>query len=127
MVLSTPATCPWNWKRRWEHFIFLLHSNSYGAFPFIAPGFQTNVRKVRITPEIAARLRRGEDVSPEEIAEASRKAESEPTPPPVVYRDIVEVDLRPQTQADAKSETPVNEWLPESITSPKKRGKSKKK
>ncbi|KAF9014361.1 hypothetical protein BDZ89DRAFT_1142397 [Hymenopellis radicata] len=33
-----------------------------------APGFQTGVRRVRVTPEIAARIQRGEEVSPEEIA-----------------------------------------------------------
>ncbi|KAF9041273.1 hypothetical protein BJ165DRAFT_1530016 [Panaeolus papilionaceus] len=40
-----------------------------------APGFQTNVKRIAITPEIAARLKRGERVSPEEIEKASREAE----------------------------------------------------
>ncbi|KAG5635564.1 hypothetical protein H0H81_010768, partial [Sphagnurus paluster] len=42
-----------------------------------APGFQTSVRRVRITPEIAARIKRGEEVSPEEIARASAAADAE--------------------------------------------------
>lgn len=88
-----------------------------------APGFQTNVRKVRITPEIAARIRRGEDVSPEEITAAIAKAEREESqetsssPPPPTHRaPLIE-----------KTEPTVNEWIPDSITTPKKRAKGKKK
>ncbi|KAF7422340.1 hypothetical protein PC9H_010496 [Pleurotus ostreatus] len=88
-----------------------------------APGFQTNVRKVRITPEIAARIRRGEDVSPEEITAAIAKAEREESqqtsssPPPPIHRaPLIE-----------KTEPTINEWLPDSITTPKKRAKGKKK
>ncbi|PPR04141.1 hypothetical protein CVT24_010707 [Panaeolus cyanescens] len=40
-----------------------------------APGFQTNVKRIAITPEIAARLKKGEKVTPEEIEKASREAE----------------------------------------------------
>ncbi|GLB45541.1 hypothetical protein LshimejAT787_2301010 [Lyophyllum shimeji] len=95
-----------------------------------APGFQTNVRSVRVTPEIAARIRRGEHVSPEEIARAAAEAEKEDargTPPPrlnsLAGRGVVEeVQLQP---SDEQKE-PVNEWLPESITGPKKRAKGKK-
>jgi hypothetical protein len=39
-------------------------------------GFMTNTRKLKVTPEIAARLRRGEHVLPEEIEEAVRSAEA---------------------------------------------------
>jgi hypothetical protein len=93
-----------------------------------APGFQTNVRQLKITPEIAARLRRGEDVSPEEIAEAARKAELEPPRPLLPLRDIVEINLTQQPQAEAeKSAESTNEWLPENVTAPKKRSKGKKK
>jgi len=45
-----------------------------------ASGFQTNVRKVRVTPEIAARIRRGEDVSPAEIEAAARAADERDAP-----------------------------------------------
>ncbi|KAJ8515362.1 hypothetical protein ONZ45_g7196 [Pleurotus djamor] len=92
-----------------------------------APGFQTNVRKVQITPEIAARLRRGEEVSAEEITAAIAKAEENrrlgidenttsgsPASTP-----------EPPTRTSVKEE-PVNEWLPESVTSQKKRGKGKR-
>lgn len=41
-----------------------------------APGFMTNTRQIRVTPEIAARLRRGEQVSPEEIDAAVKAAEA---------------------------------------------------
>lgn len=87
-----------------------------------APGFQTNVRRIRVTPEIAARIRRGEEVSPDEIAAASAKAEADErngtvssSPPP-----------EPQTQESTASE-PVNEWLPPSLNTPKKRAKGKRK
>lgn len=47
-----------------------------------APGFQTGVKKVAIPPELAARIRAGEDVSAEEVtaaieAEQQRIAEEE--------------------------------------------------
>ena len=88
-----------------------------------APGFQTSVRKIRVTPEIAARLRRGEEVSPEEIAAASAQAEEQERP-----RDIVETRLDVPSPASASpSESPVNEWLPENLTAPKRRGKGKRK
>ncbi|KAG6849922.1 hypothetical protein H0H93_003633 [Arthromyces matolae] len=93
-----------------------------------APGFQTNVRQVRVTPEIAARIRRGEDVSPEEIARAAASEsiannESQPYNPLAGRGVVEEVQLG---QTIASSTTTDNEWLPESITSPKKRGKGKK-
>jgi hypothetical protein len=85
-----------------------------------APGFQTNVRQIRVTPEIAARLRRGEQVSPEEIARASSLAEQ-----PGKNGNAV------QNQAKGKSsenveDLPPNEWLPDTIARPKKRSKGKK-
>jgi hypothetical protein len=65
-----------------------------------APGFQTGVRQIRVTPEIAARLRRGEQVSPEEIAAASEAAaaaaQSAPRRMPVVERQLGETDERGQ-------------------------------
>ncbi|KAJ3896935.1 hypothetical protein GG344DRAFT_61078 [Lentinula edodes] len=85
-----------------------------------APGFQTNVRRIRVTPEIAARIRRGEEVSPDEIAAASAKAEA--------GNVTSAVSSSPKTEAQTTSSVePVNEWLPQSIITPKKRGKGKRK
>ncbi|KAJ7707133.1 hypothetical protein B0H16DRAFT_1824437 [Mycena metata] len=105
-----------------------------------APGFQTNVRKVRIPPDLMRRIRAGEDVSPDEIAAASARMEreereqgsSEPQRTArEERRDIIERDDRPKTNPVAQdspaSADPVNEWLPEGITAPKKRSKGKKK
>ncbi|TRM61168.1 hypothetical protein BD626DRAFT_434895 [Schizophyllum amplum] len=93
-----------------------------------APGFQTNVRQVRITPAIAERLRRGEQVSPEEIEAASRATDNAPPPPrPRPYGDIVEVDLRGQNNATSEEEEEeANEWVPEHITKKKSKGKGKR-
>ncbi|RDB16055.1 hypothetical protein Hypma_003477 [Hypsizygus marmoreus] len=85
-----------------------------------APGFQTNVRRIRVTPEIAARLRRGEEVSPEEIASASAEAEAEEA------RHGPLQAAEPRTDAQEKQQEPSNEWLPDSLTGPKKRAKGKK-
>lgn len=75
-----------------------------------------------MTPEIAARLRRGEEVSPEEIAEASARAEAEIQAGP---------SLPSTTQSTSSSKEPpsqpANEWLPDAITTPKKRSKGKRK
>ena len=91
----------------------------------LAPGFQTNVRQLRVTPEIAARLKRGEQVSPEEIAAAAAKAQEEEEKTPYVPRIIEERDDRPKSSPTPPPE-PVNEWLPESVTGPKKRAKGKR-
>ncbi|KIY47746.1 hypothetical protein FISHEDRAFT_44844, partial [Fistulina hepatica ATCC 64428] len=95
-----------------------------------APGFQTSVRRVRITPEIAARIQRGEEVSPEEIAAASAQAEKEAASgqaplSPSLFRDIIEVDHR--SPAAEKPPLRDNEWLPDNIVKPKKRAKAKRK
>ncbi|KAJ9478002.1 hypothetical protein PHBOTO_001568 [Pseudozyma hubeiensis] len=42
-----------------------------------APGFQTGVKRMAVTPEIAARMRAGEQVSAEEIEAALAKAQSQ--------------------------------------------------
>lgn len=86
------------------------------------------MRRIRVTPEIAARIRRGEDVSPDEIARASaemdererRGAVEETTPTPSAKQE------KKARQAEAAPEEPVNEWLPEAVTGPKKRAKGKK-
>ncbi|KAG6879820.1 hypothetical protein C0992_011103 [Termitomyces sp. T32_za158] len=88
-----------------------------------APGFQTNVRKVRVTPEIAARLQRGEQVSPEEIARAAAEAEADDgTQEP--YNSLAGRGVVEEVQLGKEQE--VNEWLPESIKNPNKRSKGKK-
>ncbi|PKI85675.1 hypothetical protein MVES1_000746 [Malassezia vespertilionis] len=38
-----------------------------------APGFQTNVRRVALPADLVARIRAGEEISPEEIAAAQEK------------------------------------------------------
>jgi len=89
-----------------------------------------------VTPEIAARLKRGEDVSPEEIAAASAQAESnarmDSTKAPTSHLLPEErLQLLPEKISLLPEEMPasqgqVNEWLPESITGPKKRTKGKR-
>lgn len=96
----------------------------YSKSACTAPGFQTSVRRIRVTPEIAARIRRGEEVSPEEIARASAQAEEDVKKGATSEaRPVTRLDLE-ETQA---SQAPVNEWLPDSLTMPKKRGKGKRK
>ncbi|KAF7365366.1 hypothetical protein MVEN_00408800 [Mycena venus] len=98
-----------------------------------APGFQTGVRKLRVPPELIARIRAGEEVSPDEIAAAAARMEAE-------ERGEVTAEPTPQskkTETKPKSKSkpvekevpsdPANEWLPEGITAPKKRAKGKKK
>ena len=89
-----------------------------------AQGFQTNVKQLRVTPAIAERLRRGEYVSAEEIAEAVARAELEAKERPP--QGVVEIGFGPRQDSARTKEEPVNEWLPENITNPKKRGKAKR-
>lgn len=95
---------------------------------FVAPGFQTNVKRIRITPDIAARIRRGEDVSPEEIAEAAARAEAmhrrdQDSGSSILDRPLLVERVEKPAESDRES---ANEWLPESITKPKKRGKARR-
>jgi len=112
IILSVYLARKWYLARRLR-----IHGIGKGA-----PGFQTNVRRIRVTPEIAARLRRGEEVSPEEIAEASARAEAE---------EQTGSSSLSTSQATPSSKEPplepVNEWLPDTITNPKKRSKGKRK
>lgn len=117
-----------------------LASFSMPTYPALAPGFQTNVRRIRVTPEIAARIQRGEQVSAEEIEAASKKEnEDEATSKSpsketsntgvntLPMRIIEERDDRNIINHNQKKDDPVeNEWLPDSITGPKKKGKGKK-
>ncbi|KDN52532.1 hypothetical protein K437DRAFT_272398 [Tilletiaria anomala UBC 951] len=61
-----------------------------------APGFQTNVAKVAIPPDIAARIRAGEDVSAEEITQA--------------LEDVKAGRYKPKEQIEKE------EWLPAGVT-----------
>jgi len=110
-----------------------------------APGFQTGVRRVRVTPEIAARIRRGEDVSPAEIEAASRKADLEEEERKhsglsasatsnsngnggmSLPRGVLEErDDRHLINSDSDAKEETNEWLPDSITKPTKRKKGRR-
>jgi len=112
LLLSAYFTRKWYLARRLR-----LYGIGKGA-----PGFQTNVRRIRVTPEIAARLRRGEEVSPEEIAAASAKAEEDEKNG--VTSSSSSAPSEPQ---ESPSSEPVNEWLPPSVNTPKKRAKGKRK
>lgn len=96
---------------------------------YSAAGFQTGVRRVRVTPEIAARIRRGEEVSPDEIAAAAAKMEemerTGKTPAPIVEdeKPFPRESAAPKTQ---ESVEPANEWLSETVTNPTKRKKGKR-
>ncbi|KAH6907622.1 hypothetical protein BKA70DRAFT_1104684 [Coprinopsis sp. MPI-PUGE-AT-0042] len=109
-----------------------------------AKGFQTNVGKVRITPEIAERIRRGEDVSPAEIEAASKRMDElekagqlpstpqkKPQPPPQVWEDekpfvdertprevspVRRAGRTPARRQSSSSGDQANEWLPDHIT-----------
>lgn len=114
-----------------------------------APGFITNTRKLKVTPEIAARLRRGEQVSPEEIEAAVKDAEakaaaaeatedsmqdSEPSSPPrrrstrnTKAKEAAK-SLPPSKHVPPKEEpaSDANEWIPETHTKkPSQRRKQK--
>jgi len=96
-----------------------------------APGFMTNTRQIKVTPDIAARLRRGEQVSPEEIDAAVKAAEAalsgvassavETSPSPTKAspkKTKKETKRKGATHqpAPAKVEEPkevMNEWIPE--------------
>jgi len=66
-----------------------------------AAGFQTNVRRIAVPPEIAARIRRGEQVSAEEITEAQERAKRQ------------EEGANGEAAAGKKSKVD-DEWLPAS-------------
>lgn len=91
-----------------------------------APGFQTSVRKIRVTPEIAARIRRGEEVSPEEIAAAAARMEREEQANSTQENKKQATSAQEKVQVSQAPSEPVNEWLPEKLSTPKKRSKGKK-
>ena len=67
-----------------------------------APGFQTNVTKVAIPPDIAARIRAGEDVSAEEITQA--------------LEDVKAGRYKPKAERERE------EWLPQGVSSGANKG-----
>jgi uncharacterized Fe-S radical SAM superfamily protein PflX len=75
---------------------------------------------VRITPEIAARLKRGEEVSPEEISAAMAEQERREA---AGINGVPEPTTSTKRVSPAPETTTTNEWLPENLTTPKKRGK----
>lgn len=103
-------------------------------------GFMTNTRKLKVTPEIAARLQSGEHVPPEEIEQAVRAAEARsPTAPlsahaknkkseeeadepesPSPKRRVTRSQMKKKSSPPAKhvensppANNSVNEWIPE--------------
>jgi hypothetical protein len=75
-----------------------------------APGFQTNVRRIAVTPAIAARLHAGEQVSPEEISAAQAAMASEAAGAvPVEEKEKAEKKEPSRTVAED------NEWLPDEL------------
>lgn len=108
----------------------------------------TNTRKLKVTPEIAARLRAGEQVSPEEIAAAVAAAEAReaanatgtstnedtepdsPSPKRRVTRSQMKKKPIPPSKHVAPVEEPksdVNEWIPEAhLKKPATRRKSQR-
>ncbi|KAJ7211495.1 hypothetical protein B0H12DRAFT_1242603 [Mycena haematopus] len=95
-----------------------------------APGFQTGVRKIRVPPELMARIRAGEDVSPDEIAAASARMEAEErgeSDRSHLKSQENRNETKTKTVVNEVPSDPANEWLPEGITAPKKRSKGKKK
>ena len=96
----------------------LPDSQTKTPYPYLlvtAPGFQTSVAQIRVTPEIAARLRRGERVSPEEIAAASARG----------GEDRGSSKREPSVDNNEKSTD--SEAVKEGATKPKRRGKGRKK
>lgn len=85
----------------------------------------TNTAKLKVTPAIAARLRRGEQVSPEEIEREVRAAEqrqaqgnaSSPSdddtasqsPPARMTRS----QMKKKAAQEDKTDSSANEWIPE--------------
>lgn len=70
-----------------------------------APGFHTNVQRVAVPPEIMERIRRGEEVSADEITAAQeRMKRGEPEP------------AAKQKKQQQQQQQPENEWLPATPT-----------
>ncbi|KAL9939236.1 hypothetical protein V8E36_002049 [Tilletia maclaganii] len=79
-----------------------------------APGFQTSVKRVAVPAAIAARIRAGEDVSPEEIEAAQREAAEAAARGATIGTSSAYHNSSPIVER-RKEAPPVNEWLPENL------------
>ncbi|PWN50349.1 hypothetical protein IE53DRAFT_315964, partial [Violaceomyces palustris] len=87
-----------------------------------APGFQTGVKKLQVTPEIAARLRNGENVSQEEMEESLKRfQESKAT------QGMTTAINKSRNQVKKEKMVQDNEWLSHLSSSPSPSGGRKKK
>ncbi|KIJ50418.1 hypothetical protein M422DRAFT_245683 [Sphaerobolus stellatus SS14] len=80
-----------------------------------APGFQTGVRRLAVTPEIAARLRAGEQVTPAEIEAAVAAAQTK--------KDADEKKNKQPASLEVEDD---NEWLPDELKRSKQGVKGRK-
>ncbi|KAF8513621.1 hypothetical protein JB92DRAFT_2922712 [Gautieria morchelliformis] len=87
-----------------------------------APGFQTGVRRIAVTPGIAARLRAGEQVSPEEIAAAQAQAATVSASGAGAAAEAgaalpsgSEAQGKKARKAASINDSEANEWLPEEL------------
>lgn len=69
-----------------------------------AAGFQTNVRRIQVPPEIAARIRRGEQVSAEEITAAQERMQQQ--------QEGKEAATGTATDVKTKASKVDDDWLP---------------
>ncbi|GJJ08139.1 hypothetical protein Clacol_002347 [Clathrus columnatus] len=78
-----------------------------------APGFQTGVKRIAVTPEIAARLKAGEQVSTEEIEAAVAKAREKEKEKTKGKGKTKNEEIRERKVKEEVVETDENEWIPE--------------
>ncbi|KAK0521046.1 hypothetical protein OC834_004848 [Tilletia horrida] len=77
-----------------------------------APGFQTGVKRVAVPAALAARIRAGEEVSPEEIEAAQREAAEAAARGATIGTSS---SLNSSVPIVERRKEPVNEWLPENL------------
>ncbi|KAE8224272.1 hypothetical protein CF319_g2810 [Tilletia indica] len=114
-------------------FFFNKKKSGYGAYdPKTgigrgAPGFQTGVKRVAVPAALAARIRAGEQVSPEEIEAAQREAaEAAAKGATIGTSSSMSGGGGGVEQRRSQPVEPVNEWLPEGLQGgPRKVGKKK--
>jgi hypothetical protein len=84
-----------------------------------APGFITaGTRRLAVTPELAARLRRGETVTPEEIEAAQKAAAAYADGGASSSSASATPDMPTETSRSTAAE---NEWLPDNLKNTTKR------
>ncbi|KAK0556397.1 hypothetical protein OC846_001222 [Tilletia horrida] len=79
-----------------------------------APGFQTSVKRIAVPAALAARIRAGEQVSPEEIEAAQREAEAAAARGATIGHASSLPSASSATINERRKE-PVNEWLPDNL------------